>query len=409
MNIRHILHYFRWIIILFNKIWISFIPKDENLILISSWYGKKYSDSSMYEYEYLKDNGKYKAVWYTIDKNIYLHLKSKGYPVVLGNTYKGIWTQIRAKVLLTAIQMSDFNCMYLRNAIMLDLDHGFPIKQVGLNIPDTEKSWIYFQKLLRLGIKYYGTASSYFCYHKILNSYQLKPYQVVFVNKPRIDALFDKELRKNKNKIVEDAKDGRKAFVWMPTHRSCGEVPIITEDIIDLDKLQEVCEKNNVIFIIKKHFYHRKETTDLAKYPNIFDFTSEEIDVQTLLAQADFLVSDYSASYIDYLALDRPIILFAYDLDEYQKKERSLYVPFNENTAGEKISTDKELFNSIERLSNDPYDMEYAEGRKMARLRYFDKNVEMGTSRQRVKEIIDELIAGTYQHDWNTNESGTDK
>lgn len=305
--------------------------------------------------------------------------------------------------------MSDFNCMYLRNAIMLDLDHGFPIKQVGFNIPGTERSWIYFQKLLRWGVKYYGTASSHFCFQCIKSSYHLNPSQVVFVNKPRIDALFDKELRKGKNQIVEDAKAGRKAFVWMPTHRSCGEIPIVTEDIIDLDKLQIVCETNNVIFIIKKHFYHRNEKLDLSKYPNIFDFTSEEIDVQTFLSQADFLISDYSASYIDYLALDRPIILFGYDLDEYQKNERGLFVPFNENTAGERITTDKELFKSIERVAQDPYDSQFAAGRKKARLIYFDKDVEMGTSRQKVKEIIDELVAGTYHHNWNVHAAKSDK
>lgn len=403
-RVRSILHYIRWVVIVFNKLWMRFIPKDNKLVLISAWFGMKYSDSCKYFYEYLLSDDQYKAVWYTCNKEIYNDLISKKMPVVYSKSIKGIWYQIRSKVLVSSVQTSDFNSMFLQGAILLDLDHGFIIKQVGLAIPNVSKKWIYYQKLLRIGLDFWTTASSDFCCKTACLCHQIHPNQVVFVNKPRIDVFFDKKLREGKNEIVENAKRGRMAFVWMPTHRSCGDIEINCNKVLDLDRLQKVCEENNVIFIIKKHFYHRNEVIDTKQYPNIFDFTAENIDVQTLLYQADVLISDYSASYIDFLVLDRPILLYAYDLEEYLKKERGLYVPFNENSAGEIIRNKEALYKAIDRISNDPYDTEYAKGRDLAKLRYFDKNVEMGNSREQVKKIMTELINGTYKYTWHFKE-----
>lgn len=379
---------------------LTFIPKDKKMILFSSWFGQKYADSSMFEYEYLLRFSDYKAIWYTLNDDIYRNLKSKNMPVVHGKTLKGIWTQIRAKVLVSSVQMADFNCMYLQNAILLDLDHGFPIKQVGFAQPDYGYVWKSFQRLLRWGLDYRATASSSFCCEKICEIYSIPPSKVVFVNKPRLDLFFDKSLWSPKNKIVDSIKNGRMAFVWMPTHRSCGKVSIDVSLIINLEKLQRICEDNNIVFIIKKHFYHRNEHVDTDKYPNIYDLTTTDIDSQTLLAQTDVLISDYSASYVDFMVLDRPILLFAYDLDSYLKTERGLYVSFEENTAGEIVTTGDELLSSIERITMDPYDSKYAEGRQIAKTRYFDKNVEIGTSRKKVKQIIDDLIDNKYSHNW---------
>ena len=378
----------------------SFIPKDNKLVLFSAWFGKKYADSSMYEYEYLLKSNNYKVIWYTVDKNIYNELNRLGSPVVLGNTLKGIWKQIRAKILVTSVQLSDFDIMFLRGTILLDLDHGFPIKQGGFNISGTSKTWILFQRLLRLGIDYKSTASSDYCCDIICKDFLRTPKDVVFVNKPRIDVLFDKTLQQGKNKKVEDLKKLYKLFIWMPTHRSCGEEIIDVPKILDLNKIQKVCEVNNAAFIIKKHFYHRNELTDTSNYPNIFDFTSENLDVQVLIAQADVLISDYSASYIDFLCLDRPIILFTYDSEKYLQRERGLYIPLEENTAGEIVTDSIQLCKSIQRICDDPYDNQFAQGRIKERRRFFDKDIEIGTSREKVKEIIERLCLGKNPLTW---------
>lgn len=396
---RVFFHYLRRLIIYFNKIWMLAIPKDSRLVLFSSWFGKKYADSCKYEYEFLLNDSRYKAVWYTNDRDIYIQLQKENKPVVYGPSLKGIWYQIRAKVLVSSVQFDDFNPMFYQGAILLDLDHGFPVKHVAFARNDNPRTWKGVQKLMRLGMDYRMTASSSFCCEKICYCYNINPSQVVYVNKPRIDVLFDETLQINK-KQVEEIKQGRKAIIWMPTHRSSGKILMDVDTILGLDCIQEVCERNNLVFIIRKHFYHKTEVVDTSKYANIFDLTSSQIDSQVLLSQADVLISDYSASYIDFLALDRPILLYCYDLDEYLKNERGLFVKIEENTAGQMIRSKSELYEAINRIANDLYDSQYAEGRKMARLKYFDESIEFGSSRQRVREIIGELIEGKYEHQW---------
>lgn len=390
--IKTIFHYLRRCLIVFNKIWMRFIPKNNQLILFTAWFGKKYADSSMYVFEYMLEHSNYSLYWYTLDSNVYAELKKKNIPVVHGKTLKGIWLQIRAKMLVASVQMDDYNPMFYQGAILLDLDHGFPIKQCGFIRPAASKLWKEIQLLMRKGLQFYTTASSPYCLEQICKIHCVQPEQVIYVNKPRIDALFDLELRKGKNEIVDSVKQGRRAFVWMPTHRLSGHKSMEVNKILDLDLIQTICSTNNIVFIIKKHFYHRSEESDLSQYPNIYDLTNEELDTQILLAQADCLISDYSACYVDYLALNRPIILFCYDLDEYLKTDRDLLLPFAENTAGDIIKTNRELLNSMKRIINDPNDSKFANGRLNARNRYFGPNIEFGTSRAKVKEIIDQLI-----------------
>lgn len=391
----------RFFLLGFSKVVLSIIPKKRNQIMFTSWFGTKYGDSSRYMFEYLLQDKKYKVVWMAKDKNLYLSLKNKGLPVVYGKSLSGIWTQIRSKMLVSSIQTSDYNPYFLRNCVFFDLDHGFALKECGDLIPGIPKWNIQFNHFVRWGVDFWQSAPTAFCMDKVCKCYSLTPDRIVHCNKPRTDVLFDKTLQHGLNKNIERIKAGRKAIVWMPTHRSDGKKPISISELLDLDKLQSLCARNNIVFIIKKHFYHKNEREDLERYPNIYDVTNEDVDSQVILSQADALVSDYSASYIEYLILDRPIILYAFDIDEYLKSERGLFIKFQDNTAGDKVYTSQELMKSIERIASDWYDTQFADGRKKARKLYFDKTVPAGFYRDSVKSIIDQLMEGTYCPDWN--------
>lgn len=376
------------------------IPKKSNLILFSSWFGQKYADSSKYMFEYLLNNGPYCVKWCTCNKNLYAQLKKEKKPVVYTNSLTGIWNQIRAKMFISSIQLYDFNMFLLHNSVFFDLDHGFSLKQVGFAIPGADINLIKYQMAIRRGIDYWMSASTIFCKEKIQECYAIDSDHIVKCNKPRTDVLFDESLRRNKNDIVESIKNGRKAVVWMPTHRSCGEIKMPVEKLFNLDSIQKICEQHNFVFIIKKHFYHKNEKDDLSKYSNIYDLTGEDIDSQVILSQADALISDYSSSYIEYLVLDRPIILYTYDKDQFLANERDLYIKLEDNTAGEIVTTKEAFTNSIARISNDWYDTQYAEGRKKARDLYFDNTISGGDYRAFVSGIIDKLIVGKYTPNW---------
>ena len=55
-------------------------------------------------------------------------------------------------------------------------------------------------------------------------------------------------------------------------------------------------------------------------------------DITDLYMVADCLVTDYSSTVVEYVLLDKPIILFAYDLDKY---DRGFYRDYRSTVPGD--------------------------------------------------------------------------
>lgn len=384
---------------------VGIIPKKKDLILFSAWFGTKYADNTRYLYEYMLKNTKYDIYWFTKNKDLYNDLREQGLPVIYSKTIKALWYQCRAKMLLSTVQIYDFNLYYLNNCYFLDLGHGFPGKPVGLLQPQVNERYKKIFKFSKKGLKYYETASSRFVVDYISPCYDVKPSNFIFSNKPRIDVLFDENLRKGINTKIDTIKSSRRLISYLPTHRSCGEKEMDITQIFDLKKLQSFCEQTNSVFLIKKHFYHRDEKTPLDEYPNIYDLTKEDLDTEVLLYQSDVLITDFSSCFIDYLALGRPILFYAYDYDDYMANERDYYWKYDMINGGYTAKNKDEFIKSLSDLSKDWDDAKHEEGRTQMRRLYFDDDVEMGTSRKKITSIIDELINGTYvPFNWNSKQ-----
>ena len=89
-------------------------------------------------------------------------------------------------------------------------------------------------------------------------------------------------------------------------------------------------------------------------------------DIQELLLISDILITDYSSMIFDYLLLDRPILLFAYDLNEYLN-ERGMYYNFEEIAPGPILLNGTELIDAIKNIEN--IDKKFIEKRKMIKNR----------------------------------------
>lgn len=63
---------------------------------------------------------------------------------------------------------------------------------------------------------------------------------------------------------------------------------------------------------------------DVTRYP----------DLNELFLASDVLVTDYSSLFFDYALLERPIVFFAYDLEEYRDELRGFYLDYPEDLPG---------------------------------------------------------------------------
>lgn len=65
-----------------------------------------------------------------------------------------------------------------------------------------------------------------------------------------------------------------------------------------------------------------------------FDMNSNKVlDIDELLMIADICITDYSSVAFEFAIMERPIIFFTYDLEEYIK-ERGLYFDFEKDAPG---------------------------------------------------------------------------
>ena len=107
--------------------------------------------------------------------------------------------------------------------------------------------------------------------------------------------------------------------------------------------------------IIKMHPF---VTTPLgipeAYVDRLVDGSRAAIDVNDLLFAVDLLITDYSSIVFEYSTLGRPMLFFAYDLEEYIAT-RDFYVPFETFVPGRIVRTFAELIDAIRR---DDYQLE---------------------------------------------------
>lgn len=109
---------------------------------------------------------------------------------------------------------------------------------------------------------------------------------------------------------------GKKVILWAPTFRGNAATPTL----YGMEAIRNVMKKTSDKYhwIIKLHPHLEGK----GMYSNC-DIPSEK-----LFAVADLLITDYSSTLFDYLAYQKPFVLFAPDLIEFQKA-RGFYVPYD--------------------------------------------------------------------------------
>lgn len=101
------------------KVIAGLVPKDKNLILFSAWFGKKYAENTKYLFEYMLQHSNHKLYWFTKDETLFRKLKERNIPVLYSKSWKAKWLQCRAIMLVSTIQMNDYNELLLNKCILL--------------------------------------------------------------------------------------------------------------------------------------------------------------------------------------------------------------------------------------------------------------------------------------------------
>lgn len=330
-----------------------FIKIDNKLVLFNSFGGNKFDDSPKAIYDYMKSSKKYKQytlIWALNDPTI---VTEKNVNTVKNNTLKFFITALKAKYWITNSSMERGLKFKKKQTIYIDTWHGTAIKHIG---KDENNSNIIF----RVSESDYMFSQSEYDRKIFSKCFEYPKEKILLTGLPRNDELCNvnkEEIEKIKKKL--GLPMDKKIILYAPTYREYNRDSngCVLAPPVNLKKWKEKLE-NKYILLFRAH-YEVKKIMGITEDEFIKDYSNYKC-LNDLLKISDILISDYSSIMIDYSILERPILNYIYDYEEYSQK-RGLYFDIREKLPDNCIQNEDEL---LERIKNIDYKLEQRKTKK---------------------------------------------
>lgn len=336
------------------------IPKNNKIIVFESFLGRQYSDNPRAMFDYIKkEYPEFKCYWSVDPKHINKFDGAK-LNIIKKYSFKWFYIMMRAKYWISNSRIPLW--VYKpKGTVYVQTWHGTPLKKLALDMDTVNSSW----RNPHLYKKDFITESARWDYLISPNSYSTKIFKRAFdfhnemieSGYPRNDYLINNNKQENINRIKESIgipKD-KKLILYAPTWRDkfSFDLPL---SLTNLKK--ELCEE---YFIIVRLHYLVTKTTELIGHENFIKNVSSYNDISDLYLISDILITDYSSVFFDYAVLQRPMIFYCYDLDEYKNDLRGFYFDFENNAPGPIVQTTDELIDAIKHISDFKVSKEFVE------------------------------------------------
>ena len=217
-------------------------------------------------------------------------------------------------------------------------------------------------------------------------AFGLPEERIVATGIPRMDLFFDEAYRARAIEAVYAALPrlrGSRVMLFAPTFRGVGPSDASYDyDQLNLAALYALCEEQDSVVVFKMHPFIREPLLIPEEFASRFINATDSREINELLLVADLVITDYSSVVFEYSTLKRPMLFFAYDLEEYVAS-RDFYEEFAEFVPGRIVKTFSAL---LEALRSGDFESEKVEQFAATHLRYLDAG---STDR-----VIDQLILG---------------
>ncbi|MDG2013262.1 MAG: CDP-glycerol glycerophosphotransferase family protein, partial [Pirellulaceae bacterium] len=304
----------------------------------------------MYFFKYCSRVTQTRMVWLTRSDEILKTVRREGYEAYKTNSFKGLWFGFRARWHVFDVSLNDTNRYSSRGAKLLNLWHGYPVKDFrNFGLKTKKQKASYKSKIWDRVCNYPSNNENYYFVHQnrkylwqITEAFDVQVKNVIIANYPRNIVFEDSDEAKSYTsenaipwikKLEQIRNGGKRVLGYFPTWRGDNDDTFMgTRDSRELERLNEILAANNLVLATKWHScvfkaYGHKGTSSSAEALNetmnslsnvvVLGF---EQDLNSLLNQCDLLISDYSGVIVDFLLADRPQVFMAYDLERYRQK-----------------------------------------------------------------------------------------
>ena len=344
-------------------------------------------------------------------------LRAQGVHTVRYPRPAGIWALLRAGTIVvdSVDQLEHGRVALMHGACFVQLWHGAPLKEIELPLHARRLARLPpFKRLILATLKsvtgryrgcdYLVATSNYFTEHAFSKCFRAR--RIIATGYPRNDVILDPGLRSNRLvltnvdvpalKRIETARaNGTRIALYAPTFRKERNSPF-TQGKVDLKRWAISASSHNYLLVLKLHplmlgQYESQQSQSLIDI-------SAASDIYPLLADVDLMITDYSSIFFDYLLVDRPVLFFPYDFDQYTTQDRSLLFDYDTMTPGPKLSDFNDLLTEIPNMLDAPD--RWAAARQQVRSLVFD-NIDASAS-----ERIWRTVAKSHDRIYRSSNDG---
>ncbi len=327
-------------------------------------------------------------LYLTFNRDTHLDLEAAGLPVALFPNENALLGAARAKTVI----VDDFHFknspvnLLLSGASIIQLWHGVGFKKIGFLEADSklDLSKERRQELRQLYSGYDAVISTSPFYTKNLFSTSFGTREIWETGYPRNDVFFRPPtkhdlLQADPQLYGQIKKLGKKKTValYVPTFRDTGGTFFAPQNF-DLAQMDTFLERINSVLVIKMHSF--SGTPKIKGARNIFLFPCDK-DIYPLMPITDYMITDYSSIYTDYLTMNKPVLFYPYDWDEYTSKNRELQFDYDWITPGPKLKNQNELLMAMKLLSENKDDGYGEQRREIGQLAFANHD---GQSSERI-------------------------
>ncbi|NLK28045.1 MAG: bifunctional glycosyltransferase family 2 protein/CDP-glycerol:glycerophosphate glycerophosphotransferase [Clostridiales bacterium] len=336
------------------------LPIKENYVLCESFFGKSYSDSPKYIYEYLCKNypGKYKFIWVMNKKT-----KIPYHPIQVKRF------SIRYCYYMAVCKYNIFNVRQpewvrkRKGNIFLETWHGTPLKKLVFDQEEVMgASPLYKAQFYKQSRVWDYLISANHFSTKAFQSAFLFDKEILEYGYPRNDILYspDKDEIAAQIRKKLNIPEGKKTILYAPTWRDDeyygrGEYKFALK--LDLRLLKRELGDDYVV-LLRTHYFIA-DSLDVTGLEDFAINVSKYNDISELYLISDLLITDYSSVFFDFANLKRPILFYTYDLDKYRDMIRGFYLDIEKDVPGPLLYTNEEVVDAIKNI--DAISAEYQE------------------------------------------------
>ena len=337
------------------------LPPQKNAIVFESFLGKQYSCNPRAIYEYLQQHHPHFRMVWSVDKEFTDYFEKNNIPYVQRYSLRWLFRMARAEYWVTNSRLS----LWLpkpKHTTYVQTWHGTPLKKLAgdmeeVHMPGTTTAK-YKRNFFKESGKWNVLISPNAYSSEIFKRAFLFDKRLIESGYPRNDYLYT---HNNPQMIASLKKQygiplDKKVLLYAPTWRDnqfyeAGRYKFDLD--LDLQQLRQQLGKDYVI-ILRMH-YLVAENFDLTPYAGFaFDF-SKDVDIRDLYLISDTLITDYSSVFFHYANLQRPIIFYMYDIEQYRETLRGLYFDIEQQAPGPIVRTTEEVIAAIQQFAENNF------------------------------------------------------